>query len=225
MNKEQRQQAQNRPVFAVDIDNVLARAEWEVQRLYVELTGKPWPRGIYGSAGGLDNDLLMRDVVEKIFVRFHEGSIPHLPLLPSARMGLHQLEHRYRIVIITARRPYSRPQTLEWLQKHQIPFDELYHTEEKTDVPENISLAVDDHPLHALAYCELGIRVFLMDQPWNKDVDHPLLTRVSGWDDLLHMLDYGSVEVWSSTVMETPRVKSLLQFATPQVTQPTVEAS
>ena len=44
----------SRPCFAVDIDNVLARAEREVQRLYWELTGTVWPRGRYGSAGGLD---------------------------------------------------------------------------------------------------------------------------------------------------------------------------
>ena len=223
---ENTQSAASRPCFAVDIDNVLARAEREVQRLYVELTGEPWPRGLYGSAGGLDNDLLTKEVVEKIFVRFHEHSIPRLPLLPSARMGLKQLQHRYRIVIITARRPTSRPQTLKWLQTHQIPFDELYHTEEKADVPEDITLAVDDHPFHALAYCELGVRVFLMDQPWNKEVEHPLLTRISGWDDLLHRLDYGNVDTWASHFMESPRVKSLLQLATtPAVIHPAVEAS
>lgn len=215
----------SRPCFAVDIDNVLARAEREVQRLYVALTGNPWPRGIYGSAGGLDNDLLPKEVVEQIFVRFHEYSIPRLPLLPSARLGLRQLQDRYRIVIITARRPTSRTQTLEWLDSHQIPFDELYHTEEKAEVPEDITLAVDDHPTHALAYCDLGVRVFLMDQPWNKGVVHPLLTRVLGWDDLLHMLDYGNAETWRSNCVESPRVKSLFQLSISDARCPTLEAS
>ncbi len=225
MDQEQNQQISNLPCFAVDIDNVLAGAEREVQRLYVELTGTPWPRGIYGSAGGLDNDGLTREVVEKIFVRFHEYSIPRLPLLPSARMGLEQLQCRYRIVIITARRPTSRAQTLEWLRSHHLPFDELYHTEEKTDVPENITLAVDDHPDHALAYCERGVRVFLMDQPWNKEVVHPLLTRVFGWDDLLSQLDYGNRETWSFHFIESPPVKSLLQLATSQFVRPAIEAT
>jgi hypothetical protein len=43
------------PCFAVDIDNVLGRAEPEVQRLFQEVTGKEWPVGMYGSAGGLDS--------------------------------------------------------------------------------------------------------------------------------------------------------------------------
>jgi len=203
-------QQHTRPCFAVDIDNVLARAEREVQRWYLELTGKPWPRGTYGSAGGLDTDQMAKDIVEEIFARFHERSIPCLPLMPSVKVALRQLQHRYRIVIITARRPTSRPQTLAWLQAHQVPFEELYHTEDKTQVPEDIHLAVDDHPLHALAYCQLGVRVFLMDQPWNKEISHPLLTRITGWDELLQVLDYGKMSRRETNLLESPRVKQLL---------------
>ena len=50
-----------RPCFAVDIDNVLGRAEPEVQRLFQELTGTTWPLGMYGSAGGLDSSHIDRD--------------------------------------------------------------------------------------------------------------------------------------------------------------------
>ena len=46
---------ESRPCFAVDIDNVLGKAEPEVQRLFQEVTGTPWPAGKYGSAGGLDS--------------------------------------------------------------------------------------------------------------------------------------------------------------------------
>ena len=42
-----------RPGFAVDIDNVVAQAEQEVQRIFHELTGRPWPSATYASAGGL----------------------------------------------------------------------------------------------------------------------------------------------------------------------------
>ena len=206
---------ERRPCFAVDIDNVLARAEREVQQLFFDLTGQPWPRGKYGSAGGLDSDRLPQEVVEMIFERFHEQSIPRLALLPSARMALTRLKKRYRISIITARRPTSRPQTMAWLETHHIPFDELYHTEDKTQVPENITMAVDDHPLHALAYGEMGVRTFLMAQPWNRGVTHPLLTRVTGWDDLLQRLDYGNVGSGVDSVIESPSVKSLLELSSP----------
>ena len=174
--------------FAVDIDNVLAHAEEEVQRLFQEVTGEPWPTEMYGSAGGLDQSSLDRDCLETIFARFHEESIPRLPLLPGVKPALELLQTRYRIVLITARRPHSRPQTLEWLTKHALPFDALYHTEDKTTIPESLVAAIDDHPLHIQGYREMGIRVFLMDQPWNRSIQDPDVTRVCGWDALIDCL-------------------------------------
>ena len=53
--------------FAVDIDNVLALAEQEVQRIYNELTGNCWPKDLYASAGGLDSSDFDRELIEKIF--------------------------------------------------------------------------------------------------------------------------------------------------------------
>ena len=85
-----------------------------------------------------------------------------------------------RIIIVTARRPYSRPQTLQWLRDYGIPFDALYHTEEKTGIPESMTLAIDDHPLHIHAYHALGVRVFVMDQPWNREGVHANVIRVTG---------------------------------------------
>ena len=211
-----------RPCFAVDIDNVLARAEQEVQRLFRVITGVPWPRNTYGSAGGLDGSSLDQELVERIFVRFHEESIPRLPVLPGAKLALRRLQRQYRILIITARRETSRPQTLAWLNAHHLPFDELYHTEEKAEIPEKIVMAVDDHPLHVKAYCELGIRVFLMHQPWNQQVCHPLMTRVSGWDGLLQELHYGSVPSKPVAHSESPSPSSLLQLLYQIASEPAV---
>ena len=178
-----------RPGFAVDIDNVVAQAEQEVQRIFHELTGKAWPSETYASAGGLDTSNLDPDLIEQIFEYFHERSIPTLPLVPGARRVLQQLQERYRIVLITARRPTARPQTLAWLAEHGIPFDELHHAKDKPEVAEGLVLAVDDHPEHVSDYLEQGVHVFLMDQPWNRMFSPPGVTRVSGWDELWRILN------------------------------------
>ncbi len=187
--------SETRPCFAVDIDNVLGRAEPEVQRLFHVITGKAWPRGTYGSAGGLDSSDIDRSLLEEIFTRFHEESIPQLSLYPGAKYALDVIHQTCRIIIVTARRPYSRPQTLNWLMSHGIPFDALYHTEEKTEIPETITLAIDDHPEHLLSYQAVKARVFVMDQPWNRHVVDTDLVRVSGWDALLqwwHVRDFST---------------------------------
>ena len=181
-----------RPGFAVDIDNVVAQAEREVQRIFRELTGEPWPPATYASAGGLDGSDLDRGLVERIFDYFHERSIPTLPLVPRARRVLRQLQEDYRIVLITARRPTSRPQTLAWLEKRGVPFDELHHANDKTDAAEGIVLAVDDHHKHVTDYLDRGVRVFLMDQPWNRTFSARGATRVSGWDELWRSLSMSS---------------------------------
>lgn len=186
-------QGRDRSTLAVDIDNVVACAEADVQKLYSTLTGNAWPRGRYASAGGLDAGDLDPLVVEAIFDRFHEGTIPTLRLMPSARLALDLLHRTYRIIFVTSRRPSSRPQTLAWINRQRIPCDALYHADVKTEIPEPITVAVDDHPGHAERYVAAGTRVFLMDHPWNRGISHPLMTRVSGWDDLLQTLHVGAV--------------------------------
>ncbi len=181
-----------RPGFAVDIDNVLAQAEQEVQRIFHELTGAPWPSGTYASAGGLDVSDLDPELIERIFDYFHERSIPTLPLVPGAPRVLQHLRKGYRIVLITARRPTARPQTLAWLEAHGVPFDELHHAKDKPEVAEDLVLAVDDHPDHVRDYLERGVRVFLMDQPWNRQFSAPGATRVSDWEGLWRNLGMGS---------------------------------
>jgi uncharacterized HAD superfamily protein len=198
-----------RPCFAVDIDNVLGRAEPEVQRLFQEITGNPWPTGQYGSAGGLDSSEIERSLIEEIFMRFHEESIPQLALYPGAKYALDVLHQTCRIIIVTARRPYSRPQTLTWLAAHGLPFDALYHTEEKTEIPESITIAVDDHPEHLQSYQAVGAQVFVMDQPWNRLVSDPNVIRVSGWDALLQWWHFRLLGTWPNRLYETPAPQHL----------------
>lgn len=198
-----------RPCFAVDIDNVLGRAEPEVQRLFEKLTGTSWPVGLYGSAGGLDTSQLAPELLEEIFSQFHEESIPRLPLFPGAKQALTVIHRRYRIIIVTARRPYSRPQTIRWLESHGLPFDALYHTEEKTNIPESITAAIDDHPHHIQAYRALGRQVFVMDQPWNRAIPHADVIRVTGWDALVQWLHVRHLPHWPKHIPESLSFRQL----------------
>ena len=193
-----------RSCFAVDIDNVLGKAEPEVQRLFQEITHTPWPIGRYGSAGGLDSSEFERDMIEEIFTRFHEESIPQLALYPGAQYALKVIHQTCRIIIVTARRPHSRPQTLAWLKAHDLPFDALYHTEEKTEIPESITVAIDDHPEHLHSYQVVGARVFVMDQPWNRQFVDSNAVRVSGWDALLQWWHVRRLSGWPMSLNETP---------------------
>ncbi|HET7059628.1 MAG TPA: hypothetical protein VFI05_12865, partial [Nitrospiraceae bacterium] len=115
--------------------------------------------------------------------------IPLLSILPGAKEAMEHLQARYRLVLVTARRATSESLTRDWLLEHGIPFDALYHVENKCDVPEALSLAIDDHPRHIARYLEQGIRCFVMDYPRNRQLEpHPQLTRVQSWPEVIEQL-------------------------------------
>ena len=46
----------------------------------------------------------------------------------------------------------------------------------------------EDDEVIARTLAEAGIRVFLFDHPWNREAQHPLITRVSGWSEVADRL-------------------------------------
>jgi uncharacterized HAD superfamily protein len=46
----------------------------------------------------------------------------------------------------------------------------------------------EDDDLISRALAEAGIRVFLFDHPWNREVEHSLVTRVTGWSEVADLL-------------------------------------
>lgn len=48
---------------------------------------------------------------------------------------------------------------------------------------------VEDHFNHAVTGAEMGHRTFLLDKPYNRGNDHPLVTRVNDWHEIAaHLL-------------------------------------
>ncbi|MBI3521824.1 MAG: hypothetical protein HY071_01835 [Chloroflexi bacterium] len=46
----------------------------------------------------------------------------------------------------------------------------------------------EDDELISRSLAESGVRVWLFDQPWNREVAHPLIERVTGWSDVIAAL-------------------------------------
>jgi uncharacterized protein len=46
----------------------------------------------------------------------------------------------------------------------------------------------EDDRMISRSLAEAGVRVFLFDHPWNRDVEHPNVERVSGWTDVAEKL-------------------------------------
>ena len=177
-----------RPAFGIDIDGVLSDVDVMLDELAIQYTGKPWPLE-FAAAPSSTTDLIPDHLLQQIFDDFHESRLPLLSILPGARDAMEHLQIRYRLVLVTARRATSERLTRDWLLEHGIPFDALYHLENKCEVPEALSLAIDDHPRHIARYLDQGIRCFVMDYPRNRLLKpHPQLTRVQSWLEVIDQL-------------------------------------
>ncbi len=56
----------------------------------------------------------------------------------------------------------------------------------KTRLAQELALEVfcEDDVVIARALADVGVHVWLFDQPWNRELEHPRVERVGGWSDL-----------------------------------------
>lgn len=118
----------------------------------------------------------------------------------------------HEIYLITARNERRRVVTETWLrEKGILDYAKAVHLkphgEFRPDYPQGrydpessaayklrlaqelrLDAFCEDDVLISRRLAESGIRVFLVDQPWNRDVAHPRITRVSGWTEIGDLL-------------------------------------
>jgi hypothetical protein len=77
-------------------------------------------------------------------------------------------EEGYRVIIASHRRPEMRGPTERWLRKHELHYDELHLSFDKSVLFEDASVVVDDAPHtleKAVAHKAIGAGLLF---PWNK---------------------------------------------------------
>src|SRR3979409_2550146 len=104
----------------------------------------------------------------------------------------------HELYFITARAERRRMITETWLREkglfdyakavHLKPVGEFRpsHPRLAQDLPRDAFC--DDDDLISRALAEAGIRVFLFDHPWNREVEHSLVMRVTGWSEVADLL-------------------------------------
>lgn len=99
------------------------------------------------------------------------GYIFRGPARPNARNAISEIkEMGHTIIIITDRSFGTTPDashkaTLAWLAEHQIPFDEIYFSADKTLVPTDIF--VEDKLENYDALTAAGTECWLINRAWN----------------------------------------------------------
>lgn len=85
----------------------------------------------------------------------------------------HDKGHHIRIVTARFLKPGDRYQVIkttgEWLDKNNIPVDDMAFTDQKTDIDADVY--IDDSPSNITKLRAAGKTVIIYDQPYNRDFD------------------------------------------------------
>ena len=186
--------------IAIDIDDSMAKFVEAFLPFYNATTGKNLAKKDIHSSDlrlywGMPKDSAAG--VIDTFVR--AGGLDTLALYPDVRETLERLSKQHTLFIITGRKIAWRQSTERWIRQHLagIPFKVLfagdfYTTQGKTKaqlcVEQGIHTIIEDDATFAKACAEAGIRVLLVDQPWNESLRSEKITRVREWKEIEQIL-------------------------------------
>ena len=178
----------NHKMLGVDIDNVIAVTDPAIRKSIGDLYGiwldqEQISQYEYSKCG------LTEEQERRVLETFRDVTCGELDVVPGAIEALTALSQRYRIILVTSRHPELVEKTKEWLKLKSIPHDQLIFEKDKHQTEHNFEFFIEDNADSAISLAETGIRTFLFDYPWNRSIlDHPRITRVSGWGDVLEYL-------------------------------------
>lgn len=121
------------------------------------------------------------------------------PPLRGTKEALQKLSN-FSLQVITARPPFTEEVTTSWSAQHFENMIEKFHftnafksdqAVSKGTLARNLGMSyfIDDAPHNALDVAREGIPVFLVDTPWNKNMEsHELITRVTSWDEIVERI-------------------------------------
>ncbi|MFW5846612.1 MAG: 5' nucleotidase, NT5C type [Nanoarchaeota archaeon] len=121
----------------------------------------------------------------------------NIGMVEGAIENIQKLADKFEIFFITARPEYIMDKTKKFIKDNFGEFGKvLFSSEahggdkEKQDLclENNIGLLVEDHGEHSLKYTDKGIRVLLLDKPWNSGVEHANITRVYNWKEIYNKI-------------------------------------
>jgi len=179
------------PLVLVDIDSVLGDANGLLLRIIEREFGCKCTRDQITHWYLSDCLPITQEQENDLFAKYFFNELLDMELVDGTLAGLSWLAQRAMVWLVTARPAHCDGDTIDWLLKHDLPHHGLtLHAGCKTTLlaEHSIDLVIEDKGSTAVAFAERGVPVILFDYPYNRDVVHPLVRRVSGWKDAVEIL-------------------------------------
>lgn len=150
---------------------------------YEDVTDYYWFKNI----DGLSEDVFWDEFNEFTYADMYRG----IPVLDDTKKAIKTLAKNGELVFVTARPMVTRHTTNSVIYRDfDIESDKVYFSKDKDDAVKNIKIDVfvEDGPHYAEAIAQnTNAKVYLMDAPYNKQANHPQITRVRGWQHILEL--------------------------------------
>jgi uncharacterized HAD superfamily protein len=125
---------------------------------------------------------------------YHDSDFfDEMNLVENAKKVIDLLKSQNEIVFITARHAEWKQKTLNFIKAH-FPEDnfeviftgDVYGGKNKDEIcrERGISIIIEDHHEKSLDYAKNGIKVILLEMPWNKKIEHENIIRIKNWAEV-----------------------------------------
>ncbi len=145
---------------------------------------------------GLSNS---KEEVIRIIDEFQNSEyFDKIDFVEGAKDSINLISNFYEVYFITSRPESIKEKTEKFFynhfpnHKHNFIFSgEIYGGKKKSEICKNlgIKIMVEDNVEYSLDCATKGIKVFLMNNPWNKNYEnHKNIIRVNGWKEIFNKL-------------------------------------
>ncbi|MEK6936128.1 MAG: hypothetical protein AABW67_05025 [Nanoarchaeota archaeon] len=125
-------------------------------------------------------------------------SFNEIPFIEGSKEAIHKLAKQNKIYIITARPLRWGEKTKNFFDKHFLETDiQLIHSRDEKDktiykreicIKLGVSILIEDNGNIAIQCADSGIKVLLLNNPWNQGIEHKNINRIKNWNEILNKI-------------------------------------
>jgi hypothetical protein len=188
--------------IGVDIDEIVV----EFVRGYLDLYNKKYNKNIkfediFTYSLWKPLGISREEAFELADEYFFSESFDNIGLVQGVEEGIKKLNVTYELVFITSR-PDSIKEKTEIFFKRIFPdlnLDIVYSSNSYSETngktkseickSQGVNVLIEDDINYALDCADKGIKVILLDKPWNQGVEHENIIRVNNWNEILEKIN------------------------------------
>ena len=186
-----------KPDIVVDIDEVLADSlhamlKWYNQKYH---TNFEWKKCYTYKLWNVFNTSKEENAL-RFNKFFEECNLETIRPVEGSQEGIDRIHKIANIHVVTGRNDGQIEYTKSWLKKHfhekfsSIEFTSHYYTEKPVKKSEvckrlNAKIIIEDDLEHAIDCANHGVKVILLNRPWNQTAENKDIIRVDSWEEIV----------------------------------------